>query len=52
MRNGVTEMTAKYTLKPIGKRQYHRDSMMSKIEVMLVMIFPRFWLSLFYRNGE
>ena len=39
-------MTAKYTLKPTGKRKYHRDSMMSKIEVMLVMIFPRFWLSL------
>ena len=31
-------MTAKYTLKPTGKRQYHRDSMMSKIEVMLIMI--------------
>ena len=45
-------MTAKYTLKPTGKRKYHRDSMMSKIEVMLVMIFPRFWLSLLYRNGE
>ena len=30
-------MTAKYTLKPTGKRKHHRDSMMSNIEVMLVM---------------
>ena len=45
-------MTAKYTLKPTGKRKYHRNSTMSKAEVMLVMIFPRFWLSLLYRNGE
>ena len=45
-------MTAKYTLKPTGKREYHRNSTMSKAEVMLVMIFPRFWLSLLYRNGE
>ena len=27
-------MTAKYTLKPIGKRKYHRNSMMSKVDVM------------------
>ena len=45
-------MTAKYTLKPTGKQKHRRDSMMSKAEVMLVMIFPRFWLSLLYRNGE
>ena len=31
-------MAAKYTLKPIGKRKYHRNSTMSKAEVMLVMI--------------
>ena len=31
-------MTAKYTLKPIGKRKYHRNSTMSKVEVMLIMI--------------
>ena len=31
-------MTAKYTLKPTGKRKHRRDSMMSKTEVMLVMI--------------
>ena len=27
-------MTAKYTLKPTGKRKYHRNSMMSKVDVM------------------
>ena len=31
-------MTAKYTLKPTGKRKYHRNSTMSNTEVMLVMI--------------
>ena len=31
-------MVAKYTLKPIGKRKYHRNSTMSKAEVMLIMI--------------
>ena len=31
-------MTAKYTLKPTGKRKYHRNSTMSKEEVMLIMI--------------
>ena len=31
-------MTAKYTLKPKGKRKYHWDSIMSKAEVMLIMI--------------
>ena len=31
-------MTAKYTLKPTGKRNYHRNSTMSKAEVMLIMI--------------
>ena len=27
-------MTAKYTLKPTGKRKYHRNSTMSKADVM------------------
>ena len=27
-------MTAKYTLKPTGKRKYHRNSTMSKVDVM------------------
>ena len=27
-------MTTKYTLKPIGKRKYHRNSTMSKADVM------------------
>ena len=31
-------MTAKYTLKPTGKRKYHRNPTMSKAEVMLIMI--------------
>ena len=31
-------MIAKYTLKPTGKRKYHRNSTMSKAEVMLIMI--------------
>ena len=31
-------MAAKYTLKPTGKRKYHRNSTMSKAEVMLIMI--------------
>ena len=31
-------MMAKYTLKPIAKRKYHRDSTMSKAEIMLIMI--------------
>ena len=31
-------MTEKYTLKPTGKRKYHRSSTMSKAEVMLIMI--------------
>ena len=31
-------MVAKYTLKPTGKRKYHRDFAMSKAEVMLIMI--------------
>ena len=31
-------MTVKYTLKPTGKRKYHRSSTMSKAEVMLIMI--------------
>ena len=31
-------MTIKYILKPTGKRKYHRNSMMSKAEVMLIMI--------------
>ena len=31
-------MVAKYTLMPTGKRKYHRDSTISKAEVMLIMI--------------
>ena len=31
-------MMAEYTLKPVNKRKYHRDSTMSKAEVMLIMI--------------
>ena len=31
-------MTAKYTLKSTGKRKYHRNSIMSKAEVMLIII--------------
>ena len=31
-------ITAKYTLKPTGKRKYHRSSTMSKAEVILTMI--------------
>ena len=29
---------AKYTLKPVNKRKYHRSSTMSKAEIMLIMI--------------
>ena len=32
------KMTAKYTLKIENKRTYHRESTMSKAEVMLIMI--------------
>ena len=31
-------MTTKYTLKPTRKRKYHRNSTMSKAEVVLIMI--------------
>ncbi len=31
-------MMAKYTLKPVNKKKYHRDSTMSKAEIMLIMI--------------
>ena len=31
-------MTTKYTLKPTGKKKYHRNSTMSKAEVMLIII--------------
>ena len=31
-------MMAKYTLKPVNKRKYHRSSTMSKAEIMLIMI--------------
>ncbi|WP_390893970.1 transposase [Prevotella pallens] len=31
-------MIAKYTIKPTGKRKYHRNSTMSKAEVMLIII--------------
>ena len=33
-------MVAKYTLKPTGKRNYHRKSVMSKAEVMLTQSQP------------
>ena len=36
--NFFDAMVAKYTLKPTGKRKYHRSSTMSKAEVMLIMI--------------
>ena len=36
--NRIGVITAKYTLKPTGKRKYHRSSTMSKAEVMLIMI--------------
>ena len=35
-------MTAKYRLKPTGKRKYHRNSTMSKAEVMLIIILFRY----------
>jgi hypothetical protein len=31
-------MMAKYTLKPVNKRKYHRDSTMLRAEVLLIMI--------------
>jgi len=31
-------MTAKYTLKSKNKRTYHRDSTISKAEIILIMI--------------
>ena len=37
-------MMAKYTLKNVNKRKYHRDSTMSKAEIMLIMI-------LFHNSG-
>lgn len=40
-------MTAKYTLKPTGKRNYHRNSTMSKAEVIADNDpFSRLWLAL------
>ncbi len=36
--NFFDAMMSKYTLKPTVKRNYHRDSTMSKAEIMLVMI--------------
>ena len=40
-------MTAKYTLKPTGKRKYHRNSTMSKGRSYADNdSIPRFWLSL------
>ena len=39
-------MTAKYTLKPTGKRKYHRNSTMSGRSYADNDPFPRFWLSL------
>ncbi len=37
-------MAAKYTLRPTAKRKYHRNSTMSKAEIMLIMI-------LFHNSG-
>lgn len=31
-------MMTKYTLKPAAKREYHRDSTMSKAGIMVIMI--------------
>lgn len=31
-------MMAKYTLKPLKKRKYHRSSIMSRAEVMMIII--------------
>ena len=31
-------MMTKYTLKPAAKHKYHRDSTMSKAEIMLIMV--------------
>ncbi len=31
-------MVAKYTLKQVNKKRYHRDSAMSKAEIILIMI--------------
>ena len=40
-------MTTKYTLKPTGKRKYHRNSMPVKGRSYADNdSFPRFWLSL------
>lgn len=36
--NFFDAMTAKYTFKPTAKHKYHRDSTMSKAEIMLIMI--------------
>ena len=36
--NFFDAMTAKYTFKPTAKRKYHRDSTMSKAEIMIIMI--------------
>ena len=53
-------MTTKYTLKPTGKRKYHRSSTMSKAEVMLIMIlfhdsgyrcFKHFYLETAFLSG-
>ena len=40
--NFFDAMTAKYTFKPTAKRKYHRDSTMSKAEIMLIM-WPSRW---------
>ena len=36
--NFFDAMMTKYTLKPATKRKYHRDSTMSKAEIMLILI--------------
>ncbi|KXB46899.1 hypothetical protein HMPREF1870_00799 [Bacteroidales bacterium KA00344] len=46
-------MVAKYTLKPTGKRKYHRDSTMSKAEVMLIKReFDEFTLVYIFRSNS
>lgn len=54
------KMTAKYTFKSENKRAYHRDSTMSKAEIMLIMILfhdsdcmltPLTTFSLIYSRG-
>ena len=45
-------MMARYTLKPANKRAYHRDSTMSKAEIMLTMILDNFIVNLLSAIAE